>query len=335
MNKRVWAASVVTAVTLLGEAAGSAQVRTPPLPAHRPSSLSDLVDAVSLNRDGLENVDLSGDVADHSLFLGDSDGVGVAARFQDDPDGPIFIGWQRRRARWTSQFLGDADVEGLRIPSAAPIRLGRVIRFRPVADHLVVETRLGWHHVGRPGRGFAARCVRRRHGIIVDCPPGYSPCYARRRRVRVACTRSTASTSGRAGSRLFTPSVARRRCASRLAIRRRRTNAIRDVNVDPGDGTVTFSVETAIARSAGACSRDLHARGGNAELPGISFIVNDGPGRSPRRGAQPDLVGHMDGIRDDDAAAVWKNRERMICPSELHGLSSVRDLPSSVPTRIS
>ncbi len=121
--------------------AGAAQQRASPLPAYRPSSLSDLVDAVSLNRDGLDDADLTGDVADHALFLGDSDGVGIAARLQADPAGAIFVGWQRRRGLWSHRFLDDEAVAGVRVPPAAAIRLGRIVHFRPITDHLVLETR--------------------------------------------------------------------------------------------------------------------------------------------------------------------------------------------------
>ena len=257
MNKRVWAVSVVTAVTLLGEAAGSAQVPTSSLPAYRPSSLSDLVDAVSLNRDGLENVDLSGDVADYSLFLGDSDGVGIAARFQDDPDGPIFVGWQRRRARWTSRFLGAADVEGVRIPSAAAIRLGRVIQLRPVADHLVLETRLGSDATTSVVLGADLRPVAFVAGAVVGglpagvfavlraAPDGAGSLHTLDR-LDVGTRRLQSFYSVRRSSPLRVP--AGNPAASDDA-------AIRDVNVDPGDGTVTFSVEPPSPQSPGQRER--------------------------------------------------------------------------------
>ena len=219
-------------------------MRTPPLPAYRPSSLSDLVDAVSLNRDGLEDVDLSGDVADHSLFLGDSDGVGVAARFQDDPDGPIFIGWQRRRARWTSQFLGDADVEGLRIPSAAAIRLGRVIRFRPVANHLVVETRLGSDATTSVVLGADLRPVAFVVGTVVGgLPAGVFAVL--RAAPEGAGSLHTLDRLDVGTRRLQTFYSVRRSSPLRVPVGNPAASddAIRDVNVDPGDGTVTFSVE--------------------------------------------------------------------------------------------
>ena len=238
--------SVVTAVTLLGEAAGSAQVRTPSLPAYRPSTLSDLVDAVSLNRDGLEDVDLSGDVADHSLFLGDRDGAGIAARFQDDPDGPIFVGWQRRRARWTSRFLGDADAEGVRIPSAAEIRLGRVIRYRPVADHLVLETRLGSDATTSVVLDADLRLVAFVVGAVVGglpagifvvlraAPDGAGSLHTLDR-LDVETRRLQTFYSVRRSSPLGVP-VGNSAASD--------DDAIREVNVDARDGTVTFSVES-------------------------------------------------------------------------------------------
>lgn len=133
-------AGLIAGALLLDVRGSVAQERVSPLPAYRPSSLSDLVDAVSLNRDGLEDADLSGDVADHAMFLGETDGVGIAARLQADPDGPLFIGWQHRRASWRHRWLDDDTVAGVRVPQTAAIRLGRVGQFRAVGDHLVLET---------------------------------------------------------------------------------------------------------------------------------------------------------------------------------------------------
>jgi hypothetical protein len=134
----VLACGMVHVAGLIAGAADPRQTRTPPLPAYRPSSLSDLVDAVSANRDGLDDVDLSGDVADHSLFLGD--GVGIAARLREDPDGPVFVAWQERRQPWRYRYLDDDDVEKVRVPGASGARLGRVAQFRPVGRHFVLET---------------------------------------------------------------------------------------------------------------------------------------------------------------------------------------------------
>ena len=245
VSKRSWAVSLVAVVTLLGDAVGNAQMPTPPLPAYRPSSLSDLVDAVSLNRVGLEDVDLSGDVADHSLFLGDRDGVGIAARLQDDPDGPIFLGWQRRGAAWTIHRVVDADMEGVRRPSAAPIRLGRVMQFRPVADHLVLETRQGSNAITSVVLGADLRPVACIAGSVVGglpagvfavlraMPAGAGSLHALDR-LDVRILRLETAYAVRRSSPLAVP-VGNQAATD--------DHAFREVSVDAAGGTVTFIVE--------------------------------------------------------------------------------------------
>ena len=104
----------------------------------RPVSLADLVKAVGTNRDGLEDVDVTPIVADHALFVGQ--GMGIAARFRDDPGGAVFVGWRRPGALWTYRFIDEAALESVRAGGEPDLRLGRVDSLRPVGSYFVLET---------------------------------------------------------------------------------------------------------------------------------------------------------------------------------------------------
>ena len=105
----------------------------------RPVSLADLVKAVGTNRDGLDDVDVTPIVADHALFVGE--GMGIAARFRDDPGGAIFVGWRRPGALWTYRFIDEQALEKVRPGGEPDLHLGRVDGLRPVGPYFVLETR--------------------------------------------------------------------------------------------------------------------------------------------------------------------------------------------------
>jgi len=105
----------------------------------RPSNLADLVKAVGVSRDGLEEVDLTRQVADHALYIGD--GVGVSARLRDDPDGAVFVGWRRPRELWTYTFVSEEAVRAV-AGGREQRRIGRLLSLKPSGDGFLLETQL-------------------------------------------------------------------------------------------------------------------------------------------------------------------------------------------------
>ena len=105
----------------------------------RPVSLGDLVEAVGANRDGLDEVDLDRNAADHAMYLGD--GVGVAARLRDDPSGPVFVGWRPAGDVWRYRFLDARELDALRTNAGEGVPLGRLESLRPHGGRYVLETR--------------------------------------------------------------------------------------------------------------------------------------------------------------------------------------------------
>jgi len=104
----------------------------------RPVSLGDLVKAVGTNRDGVDELDLTRHVADHAMYVGD--GIGVAARFKDDPDGAIFVGWRAPGELWRYRFLEEHELDVLRTDAGEGVRLGRIESLRPYGGSYVLET---------------------------------------------------------------------------------------------------------------------------------------------------------------------------------------------------
>jgi hypothetical protein len=95
---------------------------------HRPLSLQDMVDAVGTNAEGMPEEELSKEIRTYALRIGDKEGVGVSARFADDPDGPIIVGWRTKGQLWRYEWVDETG-------------LGRLEAFRPVGGHFAIETR--------------------------------------------------------------------------------------------------------------------------------------------------------------------------------------------------
>lgn len=100
---------------------------------YRPLSLQDMVKAVGTNTEGMPPDELPRRITTYALHISDGDGVGVSARFADDPDGAIIVGWRSGGRLWLYAWV---EEDGL----------GMLDAFRPVDDAFVVETR---HDDGR------------------------------------------------------------------------------------------------------------------------------------------------------------------------------------------
>lgn len=111
---------------------------------YRPLSLGDMVDAVGTNPEGMPEDLLGERITTYALHIGDRQGVGVSARFADDPDGPIIAAWRTPNAvAWT---WGWVEAPGL----------GRLEAFRPAGAMLVIETR---HADGRVSSVILTRAI--------------------------------------------------------------------------------------------------------------------------------------------------------------------------------
>lgn len=100
---------------------------------YRPLSLQDMVKAVGTNTEGMPPDELSKRITTYALHISDGDGVGVSARFAEDPDGAIIVGWRSGGRLW---IHGWVEEEGLGVLEA----------FRPVDEFFAVDTR---HDDGR------------------------------------------------------------------------------------------------------------------------------------------------------------------------------------------
>ncbi|MSO50462.1 MAG: hypothetical protein EXQ49_11300 [Acidobacteria bacterium] len=84
-------------------------------------------------------MDLTRQVADHALFIGDA--VGVSARLRDDPDGAVFVGWRSPRELWIFTFVSEEAVRAV-AGGREQRRVGRLISLKPAGDGFLLETQL-------------------------------------------------------------------------------------------------------------------------------------------------------------------------------------------------
>lgn len=95
---------------------------------YRPLHLQDMVKAVGTNTEGMPPAELPKRITTYALHIGDKEGVGVSARFEEDPEGPIIVGWRSDGQLWRYAWVEESG-------------LGRLEAFRPVDGHFVLETR--------------------------------------------------------------------------------------------------------------------------------------------------------------------------------------------------
>ncbi len=94
----------------------------------RPLHLKDMVKAVGTNDEGMPPEELPKRITTYALHISDGDGVGVSARFEEDPDGAIIVGWRSGGRLWHYAWIEEPG-------------LGRLEVFKPVGDYFAVETR--------------------------------------------------------------------------------------------------------------------------------------------------------------------------------------------------
>jgi hypothetical protein len=99
----------------------------------RPLHLKDMVKAVGTNDEGMPPEELPKRITTYALHISDGDGVGVSARFAEDPDGAIIVGWRAGGRLWHYAWVESPGLGVLEV-------------FKPVGDHFAVETR---HKDGR------------------------------------------------------------------------------------------------------------------------------------------------------------------------------------------
>lgn len=95
---------------------------------YRPLHLQDMVKAVGTNTEGMPPAELPKRITTYALHIGDKEGVGVSARFDEDPEGPIIVGWRSDGQLWRYAWVEESG-------------LGRLEAFRPVGSYFVLETR--------------------------------------------------------------------------------------------------------------------------------------------------------------------------------------------------
>lgn len=115
-------ATLVLAAILLPPAVGAQQNY------YRPLHLQDMVKAVGTNTEGMPPEELPKRITTYALHISDGDGVGVSARFAEDPNGAIIVGWRAGGRLWHYAWIEEAG-------------LGVLDAFKPVDAAFVVETR--------------------------------------------------------------------------------------------------------------------------------------------------------------------------------------------------
>lgn len=95
---------------------------------YRPLHLQDMVKAVGTNTEGMPPAELPKRITTYALHIGDREGVGVSARFEEDPDGAIIVGWRSDGQLWRYAWVEESG-------------LGRLDAFKPIGGYFALETR--------------------------------------------------------------------------------------------------------------------------------------------------------------------------------------------------
>lgn len=120
---RVFRAGVLIAAAVLLSPVVAAQQNY-----YRPLHLQDMVKAVGTNTEGMPPDELPKRITTYALHISDGDGVGVSARFAEDPDGAIIVGWRSGGRLWQYAWVEEPG-------------LGVLDAFKPVDEAFAVETR--------------------------------------------------------------------------------------------------------------------------------------------------------------------------------------------------
>lgn len=95
---------------------------------YRPLHLQDMVKAVGTNTEGMPPAELPKRITTYALHIGDKEGVGVSARFEEDPDGAIIVGWRSDGQLWRYGWVEEPGLGVLEV-------------FKPVGEYFSVQTR--------------------------------------------------------------------------------------------------------------------------------------------------------------------------------------------------
>jgi hypothetical protein len=129
---------------------------------YRPLHLQDMVKAVGTNTEGMPPEELPKRITTYALHISDGDGVGVSARFAEDPNGAIIVGWRSGGRLWIYAWVEEQG-------------LGVLETFRPVDTHFVVETRHADKRVTSVLLDADLATVAVLNGQVRTVTPGASP----------------------------------------------------------------------------------------------------------------------------------------------------------------
>lgn len=87
-----------------------------------------MVKAVGTNTEGMPPEELPKRITTYALHISDGDGVGVSARFAEDPNGAIIVGWRAAGRLWHYAWVEEPGLGVLEV-------------FKPVGDYFAVETK--------------------------------------------------------------------------------------------------------------------------------------------------------------------------------------------------
>lgn len=129
---------------------------------YRPLHLQDMVKAVGTNTEGMPPEELPKRITTYALHISDGDGVGVSARFAEDPNGAIIVGWRSGGRLWQYAWVEESG-------------LGVLDAFKPVDDHFVVETRHADGRITSVLLDAELTTVTVVDGRVVSVTPGAAP----------------------------------------------------------------------------------------------------------------------------------------------------------------
>ncbi len=139
---------------------------------YRPLHLQDMVKAVGTNTEGMPPEELPKRITTYALHISDGDGVGVSARFAEDPDGAIIVGWRSGGRLWHYAWIEEPG-------------LGVLEAYKPVDAAFVVETRHADGRITSVLLDADLETVAVIDGRVQSVTPGATPDASLTLRVRV------------------------------------------------------------------------------------------------------------------------------------------------------
>ncbi len=145
---------------------------------HRPLHLQDMVKAVGTNTEGMPPEELPKRITTYALHISDRDGVGVSARFAEDPNGAIIVGWRSGGRLWHYAWVEEPGLGVLEV-------------FKPVGSSFVVETRHPDDRIATVVLDADLATVAVLDGRVQSVTPGATPDAPLSVRVRVGSEERT------------------------------------------------------------------------------------------------------------------------------------------------